>query len=47
MCSIEDQGRTDRVKVDLDLQSQQSYGHDRYACKRSRSKIKSNQIKFY
>ena len=47
LSSIEDRGKTDCIKlgvrnlevgvrVDLDLQSQDSYGHDPYTCKRSR-----------
>jgi len=51
LSSIEDRGQTDhvrvgfgvrvmvRVMVELDLQSQDSYGHDTYTCKRSRPKV--------
>jgi len=34
--SIEDLGRTGCIRVDLDLQSQESYGHDPYTRKRSK-----------
>jgi len=39
---MEDRGPTDRVMTltsDLDLQSQESYGHDLHTCKRSRLQV--------